>query len=195
MDPREETLMRDIGEFDILIIPGLYNAGPDHWQSHWEIAFPNMRRVQQDDWDAPVYADWARRLSEAIDRCQKPALLIAHSLGTTLVMRWAHMARTDGVAGAFLVSPTDRDRMAESSARGFDPMLLQPLPFPSMVLVSSNDELVSSERAQVFAKAWGSQLVDVGPLGHIGSATKLGLWPQGLVWLGQFIASLPLQSH
>jgi hypothetical protein len=56
-------------------------------------------------------------------------------------------------------------------------------------------EFDSIERAQMFANAWGSQLVEVGPLGHIGSATKLGLWPQGLVWLGQFIASLPQQSH
>jgi uncharacterized protein len=74
-------------------------------------------------------------------------------------------------------------------------MLLQSLPFPSMVLASRNDERVSFERAQTFAKAWGSYLVDVGALGHIGSAAKLGLWPQGLVWLGQFIGSLPPHSR
>jgi predicted alpha/beta hydrolase family esterase len=187
--------MRDIGEFDILILAGLYNSGADHWQSHWENAFPNMRRVQQDDWDAPVYADWARRLSEAVDRCRKPVLLIGHSLGTCLVMRWAHTGKTHAIAGGFLVAPTDRDRFDNDPARGFGPMLLQPLPFPSMVLASRNDELVSFERAQAFAAAWGSRLVDVGPLGHIGSAAKLGLWPQGLVWLGQFIASLPPHSN
>jgi serine hydrolase len=187
--------MRNISEFDILIVVGLYNAGPDHWQSHWEKAFPNMRRVQQDEWDTPVYTDWARRLSETVDSCRKPTLLIAHSLGTTLVMRWAHTAKTHNMAGAFLVAPSDRDRMKESPAQGFGPMLLEPLPFPSMVLASRNDELVSFERAQAFAMAWGSRLVDVGPLGHIGSAAKLGIWPQGLVWLGQFIASLPPHSN
>ena len=31
--------------------------------------------------------------------------------------------------------------------------------------------------------------VDVGELGHMD--TELGLWPQGLVWLGQFVGSLP----
>jgi predicted alpha/beta hydrolase family esterase len=198
--------MRDIAEFDILVLAGLYNSGLDHWQSHWEAAFPNMRRVQQDDWDRPVYADWARRLSEEVDRSTKPVLLIAHSLGTSLVMRWAHAAKIQAVAGAFLVAPSDRDfendpdfparvvqdiRMTES----FGPMLLQSLPLPSMVLASRNDECVSFERAQVFAAAWGSHLIDVGPLGHIGSAAKLGLWPHGLVWLGQFIGSLPLHSH
>lgn len=156
-------MLADISAFDILILPGHQSAGPDHWQSHWESAFPNMRRVQQDDWDAPVYADWSRRLSQAVDRCQKPTLLIAHSLGTSLVMRWAHTARTHRVAGAFLVSPTDRDRLEQSHSHGFGPMLLQALPFPSMVLVSSNDELVSVERARDFAKAWGSRLVVLGP--------------------------------
>jgi predicted alpha/beta hydrolase family esterase len=153
-----------------------------------------MRRVQQDDWDTPLYADWALRLSEAVDRCTKPVLLIAHSLGTSLIMRWAHAAKTE-VAGAFLVAPTDRDRRDNDPARGFSPMLLQPLPFPSMVLASRDDELVAFERAQVFATSWGSHLIDVGSLGHVGSAANLGLWPQGLVWFGQFIASLPPHSR
>jgi predicted alpha/beta hydrolase family esterase len=94
--------MRDISDFDILTIVVLYNAGPDHWHSHWERAFSNMRRVQQDEWDAPTYVDWADRLSEVVERCTKPILLVAHSLGTTLIMRWVHMAKVDDVAGAFL---------------------------------------------------------------------------------------------
>jgi uncharacterized protein len=186
--------MKDICEFDVLIIPGLGDAGRDHWQTFWANAFPHIRRVQQDDWQTPIFDDWAQRLSEQISRCSRPALLIAHSLGTSLVVRWAHSAATKTVAGAFLVAPTDRDRLNSSPARGFSPMLLRSLPFPSMVLASRNDEFVSFERAKEFAAAWGSNLVDLGSLGHINSAAKLGLWPQGLVWLGQFIASLPPKS-
>ena len=187
--------MRDIAEFDILVLAGRYNSGPDHWQSNWEAAFPNMRRVRRDDWDRPVYTDWARPLSKEVDRSTKPVLLTAHSLGTSLVMRWAHAAKTEAVAGAFLVAPSDQDRLENNPSRGFGPMLLRPLPFPSMILASRNDERVSFERAQVFATAWGSHLIDVGPLGHIGSTAKLGLWPQGLVWLGQIIGSLPPHSR
>jgi predicted alpha/beta hydrolase family esterase len=186
--------MRDIGEFDVLILPGWQNSGPDHWQSHWELAFPTMRRVVQDDWEAPVYADWSRRLSAHVERCRRPVLLVAHSLGTSLVMRWAHEAAVPSVRGAFLVAPTDGDRDAASPdapQHGFAPMILQPLPFASMVLASANDEWVTLERARAFADAWGSSFVDLGPLGHIGSAANLGLWPQGLVWLGQFIGALP----
>jgi uncharacterized protein len=185
--------MRDIKDFDLLTLPGWQSSGPDHWQSHWERAFGNMRRVEQDDWETPRYAEWSRRLGQEVARCRRPILLIAHSLGTSLVMRWASEQRTDQIAGAFLVAPTDRDQLEDdpaSPAHGFGPMLTDPLPFPAMVLASRNDELVSLERARRFAEDWEASFVDVGALGHIGSVAKLGLWPQGLVWLGQFIASL-----
>ncbi len=185
--------MRDITDFDILMLPGSHNSGPDHWQTHWEAAFSNMRRVGQDDWEIPLYADWSRRLSEAVQRCERPVLLVAHSVGTALVTRWSHEADTRRVAGAFLVAPSDVDQLAGTPGnpmRGFEPIIMQRLPFPSFVLASRNDERVAFARAEAFASAWGSHLVDVGNLGHIGSAVKLGVWPQGLVWFGQFITSV-----
>lgn len=185
--------MRDINDFDILVLPGSHNSGPDHWQTHWEAAFSNMRRVEQDDWEVPIYSDWSRRLSEAVKQCKRPVLLVAHSLGTALATRWSQEGDTKGVAGAFLVATSDIDRFAgtpENPMRGFDPIVMKRLPFPSVVLASRNDERVAFERAQGFASAWGSRLIDVGALGHIGSAAKLGLWPHGLVWFGQFIASV-----
>lgn len=185
--------MRDINDFDILILPGWHNSGPDHWQTHWEAAFSNMRRVEQDDWEVPVYSDWSRRLTEAVKRCERPVLLVAHSLGTALVTRWSQEVETKAVAGAFLVATSDVDRFAGTPGnpmRGFDPIIMKRLPFPSVVLASHNDERVAFERAEAFASAWGSRFVDVGALGHIGSAAKLGLWPEGLVWFGQFIASV-----
>lgn len=182
--------MRDLSEFDILILSGWHNSGPEHWQTHWEAAFPNMRRVEQDDWETPVYADWARRLTEAVAQCERPILLVAHSLGTALVVRWSREADTRAVGGAFLVAATDVDRLAGEPIHGFSPAILQPLPFPSFVVASHDDERVSFERARSFASAWGSRLVDAGHLGHMGSAARLGLWPRGLVWFGQFIASV-----
>jgi carotenoid cleavage dioxygenase-like enzyme len=34
----------------VLIVPGWTNSGPEHWQSHWERAHPEWRRVEQADW-------------------------------------------------------------------------------------------------------------------------------------------------
>jgi predicted alpha/beta hydrolase family esterase len=81
-------------------------------------------------------------------------------------------------------------RPGGSPVRGFGSMILERLPFPSAVVASRNDDRVSFERARAFAAAWGSNLIDAGNLGHIGSAATLGDWPFGLLWFGQFVASL-----
>jgi len=68
--------MRDLQDYSVLILPGLGGAGEDHWQTHWERAFPEFTRVQQDDWDRPVYDTWAARLSEHVNRARKPVILV-----------------------------------------------------------------------------------------------------------------------
>ncbi len=190
--------MQDLTDFDILILPGWHGSGSEHWQTAWEAAFANMRRVAQGDWESPRYMDWSQRLTAAVENCKKPVILVGHSLGTTLVVRWAAEHPASRVAGAFLVAPTDIDRFVGSpgyNIQGFDHVLMAPLPFPSTVVASRNDDRVSFERAEVFASSWGAQLVDAGNLGHMGSAAKLGLWPQGLVWFGQFLATLDSDRH
>jgi predicted alpha/beta hydrolase family esterase len=187
--------MRDIDDFTILLLPGLGGSGPDHWHTAWGNAFPRMQRVEQADWEKPVYSEWSARLTEAVARAGRPVVLVPHSLGTSLTMRWSfeQPEQARKVAGAFLVAPTDRDRFDASPAspvRGWGPMILKRLPFPSMVVASRNDDRVSFERAREFAAAWGSALVDAGNAGHIGSASRLGLWPFGLFYFGQFVGSL-----
>jgi len=189
--------VRDIKDLTILILPGVGGSGSEHWQTFWEKAFPSFQRVEQADWEKPVYSEWSARLTEAVTQSARPVVLVAHSLGTSLTMRWAfdQPAAARKVAGAFLVAPTDRDRFdgaPNSSVRGFGRMILARLPFRSAVVGSRNDDRVSFERAQAFAAAWGSTLIDAGNLGHMGSAAQLGVWPFGLLWFGQFLASLEL---
>src|SRR4051812_13594634 len=187
--------MRNPDEFTILVLPGLNGSGPEHWQTAWEQAFPAFKRVEQRDWDHPVYAEWVVNLTAAVEQAQRPIVLIAHSLGTSLVMRWAsdQPQLAQKIAGAFLVAPSDRDRFdsaPDSTVRGFAPMLLQPLPFRAVVVASRDDERVAFDRARLFADAWGAPLIDAGNQGHMGTAARLGVWPFGLVWFGQFLASL-----
>ena len=187
--------MRDIKDFTILILPGVGGSGTEHWQTAWEKAFPGFQRVEQADWDKPVYTEWSARLTAAVAQSARPVVLVAHSLGTSLTMRWAfdQPVPAQKVAGAFLVAPTDRDRFEDapdSAARGFGRMILARLPFPSAVVASRDDDRVSFDRAEAFAVAWGSTLIDAGNHGHLGSAAQLGVWPSGLLWFGQFLASL-----
>ncbi|MGF1428078.1 RBBP9/YdeN family alpha/beta hydrolase [Kitasatospora sp. LaBMicrA B282] len=63
--------------------------------------------------------------------------------------------------------------------KAFGPIPLTPLPFPSIVVASSDDPYAGIERSRAFAAGWGSRLVEVGALGHVNSESGLGDWPQG----------------
>jgi hypothetical protein len=70
-------------------------------------------------------------------------------------------------------------------------MPLLRLPFPSIVVASTDDEYVTLDRAQQFARAWGSRLVNIGVAGHINSATGLGSWPLGRALLDELLTTPP----
>ena len=187
--------MHTFDDFSVLIHPGLGGAGEDHWQTHWERAFPDFVRVGQADWERPVYDVWAARLTEYVNKAPKPVILVPHSAGTSLVMKWSFEQPADAkkVAGGFFVAPSDRDNWKTPGGggpQGFGGMILKPLPFPSAVVAGRDDDRVTFDRAQAFAKAWGSVFFDGGMHGHLGAAAKLGLWPRGLVYFGQFVATL-----
>lgn len=91
-----------------------------------------------------------------------------------------------------MVAPSDRgagDIWPEAAQSGFAPMVLDPLPFPAMVLASRNDPYVAFDRARTFATAWQATLIDMGQSGHMGNTASLALWPEGLVHLGAFLGA------
>lgn len=178
-------------ECDVMVVPGMWNSGPTHWQSLWQKQYPEWQRVPHRDWTNPVCHEWIAELDAAIAASEAgPPILVAHSLGCALVAKWAGWAKAGShlhIAGAFLVAPSDIDADCyPDDAQGFQPMPLQKLPFPSIVVASSNDEWVSLERARAFADAWGSQFVEIGPAGHINGESGHGPWPEGLQMLMEF---------
>lgn len=91
----------------IVIVPGIGNSGPDHWQSHWEAALPGAARIAPASWDAPDLADWTAALDEAVANAGVPPLVVCHSLGCLLFAHW-HAVSARAVRGAFLVAVPDR---------------------------------------------------------------------------------------
>ena len=171
----------------VLLLPGLYDSGPDHWQTHWEKADPAFRRVLQADWVTPVLADWVERLDHTVTSTGPDVVLVAHSSSCALVAAWAALPNRRA-RGALLVAPSDPEAPSyPAGPRGFAPMSQQRLGFSSIVIASSNDEYVTLQRAQEFARSWGSRFISVGPLGHINSASGLGSWPAGRALLEELV--------
>jgi len=171
----------------VLVLPGLYDSGPQHWQTLWLAGRPGFRRVEQADWERPRLADWAEQLDRAV-RASPGALLVCHSSSCALVAHWA-AGGGRGAAGALLVAPSDPEAPSyPAGPTGFAPMPLAPLPFPSTVAASTDDPYVSLVRARAFAAAWGSRLVEVGAAGHVNTASGLGAWPAGLDLLEELAA-------
>lgn len=165
----------------ILMIPGYGNSGPGHWQTLWQELFHDVKRVEMPSWNAPRRAGWVEALDTAIHLAQEEGapVLVAHSLGCLAVAHWAAL-HIRPIHGALLVAPTDPEREdAMEALKDFSPVPLHTLPFPTRVVASSDDPYVSLERAKAFADAWGAAFTDLGPRGHINSASGHGEWPRG----------------
>ncbi|MBF4627892.1 RBBP9/YdeN family alpha/beta hydrolase [Curtobacterium flaccumfaciens] len=190
-----------------VIVPGIWNSDPDHWQSVWEREQQDERdehgqrdqhdqqrpavRIAPTSWSDPDPDDWRAAISTAVASCPEPPVLIAHSLGVLAVADW--LATTADapslVAGAFLVAPPDPlgDTFPDE-ASGF--VAPRPVPsaqrVPTRLVVSDDDPYCSADRALVFADAMGADVVRVGALGHVNVASGVGAWPAGRELLRAF---------
>lgn len=174
--------------FSVLLVPGLYNSGPEHWQSHWEADHPEYRRVYQANWETPRCADWVQTMRASIRAADVPVVLVGHSSACAAIAHYAaqYGDGQGGVMAAFLVAPSDVEAPTyPSGTTGFDPMPLQRLPFRSVVVASTDDPFVTLERAEYFAGRWGSRLIKIAGAGHINADSGYGRWPEGEEMLRQ----------
>jgi predicted alpha/beta hydrolase family esterase len=171
----------------ILIVPGLGNSGPGHWQSHWQQRL-GATRVLPRDWNHPDRADWTHAIAAAVWR-HPGAILIAHSLGVAAIAHAAQDNPRINIAGALLVAPADADSGLHTpdSCRPFASIPLRRFPFPTIVVASRNDPTVTLDRARVFAHAWGSEMVDAGEAGHLNVESGHGPWPEGLCYVARLL--------
>ena len=176
----------------ILIVPGLHNSGPNHWQSHWENEVPGSRRVELGMWDNPHRNTWVNQINLAIHRAERPVILVAHSLGCHAVAWWAEFEQPGAnspVVGALLVAPPEVEgREVDSRLQRFAPLVGSRLPFKSIVAASQNDPYSSFGQSKHTARKWGSRLVDAGSIGHINAESGIANWPYGKNLLNHLVA-------
>jgi predicted alpha/beta hydrolase family esterase len=174
-----------VPDLHVLTLPGWQGSGPTHWQSRWEALYGD-RRVEQSDWLHPLRGDWMMRLDEAIGELEASeaspqVALVAHSLGCHLLSAWAaHSRKTARVRAALLVAPPDVERdELRAALHSFVPIVRQPLPFPALAVISSDDPFCDPARARAMAADWGARTLNAGPRGHLNSDSGLGDWPEG----------------
>lgn len=163
-----------------LIVPGLNGSDEGHWQRHWLLDDPQALLVDQDNWQCPVLEDWIDRLEVALSAVES-AYIVAHSLGCPLVANMASRPSAAKIKGALLVAPAHLDRVEamHPCIVRFGAFPLQPLAFPSLVVGSMNDPYMNPEELGQAAASWGSDLVNLGSVGHINIAAGFGRWPGG----------------
>ena len=119
-----------MSETTILIVPGLRDHVPQHWQTLLAARLDKVRSV-------PPLEDNKLSLAARVDAIER-----------------------------------------ELRANGWDPRPKGRLGFPSIVVGSTNDHLASLPAVARMARQWGSELVNLGAVGHLNPASGYGLWPQ-----------------
>ncbi|MBC5786137.1 alpha/beta hydrolase [Ramlibacter sp. USB13] len=168
----------------VLIVPGLRDHVAQHWQTLLAgqlakvVTVPPMGR---EDLDCAARVEAIERAAQQV---QGPLIVVAHSGGCIMVAHWAQRTRRS-VQGALLATPPDFEApmpegypaIAALREGGWLPVPRTLLPFRSIVAASRNDPLGSWSRVATLARDWGSELVDLGPVGHLNPASGHGPWP------------------
>lgn len=176
---------------DILIVPGYLGSGPDHWQSRWAQKLSTARQVEQRDWANPRRDEWAAAIVDAVRAAERPAVLVAHSLGVIAALHAAQQSG-DRIAGAFLVAPPSEAAIREMPAvdAAFLPVPRGRLPFPAVLVGSSDDPYADLLFPRRLAEDIGAKFIDAGASGHINVESGHGPWPEGSLAFAHFLAGL-----
>lgn len=172
----------------VLMVPGLR----DHVESHWQtLMAARLTKVQgvppmgRTDLNCKARVQAIERAIGSIDGL---VVLVAHSAGCVMVAHWATSTRhASRVRGCLLATPPDFERpmpdgyptLQALELGGWLPVPRSHLPFRSVVAASRDDPLGSFDRVQSLARDWGSELDDLGRVGHLNPAYGFGPWPRG----------------
>lgn len=178
-----------------VIIPGLDGSDVHHWQSRWsDESLTDAIRIQPSSWSDPDLADWSAAITRAVADAAGDVVFITHSLGCHAVAHWLADAPAARIRGAFMVAPPDPlaptfpvDRLPT-----FASLPVVALSVPSLLVASTDDPYCTIDAAARLADGWATPLITLDGLGHINSASDLGLWTEGRHLLRAFLAGLGL---
>ncbi len=182
-----------------MIVPGIWNSDPDHWQSRWqadrEAEDGRVVRIAPASWSHPDPEDWQAAITSAVaslDPEDGPPVLVAHSLGVLAAAQWLsdHESVARGlsrpgptplpVAGALLVAPPDPEAEGfPPGAHGFTAPTRPAAVDNVHLVVSDDDPYCSAARAVAFATTLGATVHRFGAVQHVNVASGVGAWSAG----------------
>ena len=172
---------------NIVFVAGYGNSLGTHWQNAWCNVTTNSYWVEQSDWNDPECDDWVESLNDLLKTLHGPIVLVSHSLGGSTIVEWNKKYSANIVAAFMVAVPDVHSDYFPDAITGYQDLPITKLPFPSMLLASTDDPYASYERAEYFSKQWGSSLINVGSLGHVNVDSNIADWPEGYDLLNNFL--------
>lgn len=163
----------------VLIVPGLRNSGPAHWQTWLQARTPGAIRVEQHVWHQPELERWSARITNVLERQgDHEWIAVAHSFGCLALAHHLDHHPHSPVRAALLVAPAEPDKF------GLGELLPQtPLGIPATLVLSETDPWMTAFSARKWARRWGASQINLGRAGHINSESGHGPWPLAEHWL------------
>jgi predicted alpha/beta hydrolase family esterase len=175
-----------------LLVPD-HSIARDHWMQCWARDLPAAQLVELGLWDAPHRNSWVNKLNLAIERAQRPVVLVASGLGCVAVAWWAEFERPvqgGPVRAALLIDPPDVDRPgADPRLAGLHSCPRSELPFRSVLVADAARPRAELDTLRGLARDWGSSWL----VTDHEEAVDVGAWPAGRKLLGR-IAGSPLSG-
>ncbi len=172
------------GPARLLVIPGLHDSGPAHWQTWLQGLHRDSVRVVQDDWERADLEAWATRIEQTLREAGPgPWLAVAHSFGClalahVLGRRGQAWATSAGLQATLLVAPADPHK--------FDVATRPPttaLPLHGALIASESDPWMRLTDALGWAQRWGLHAINLGDAGHINAEAGYGPLPVARRWV------------
>ena len=189
---RKENQMSTQENATVLIVPGLRDHVPGHWQTLLEAKLSKVRSVPPLENDKLNCTARVEAIQRAIEQIEGPIIVVAHSGGVIMMLHWAQKYQHP-IKGALFATPPDFETPLPAGyptletlrVNGWLPIPRTPLPFPSIVAASENDPLANLERVVDMARDWNSELVNLGKVEHLNPASGYGEWPQAEEFIGR----------
>lgn len=163
----------------LLVVPGLNDSGPGHWQTWLQAQHRDALRVTQRDWATPDLDRWSARIGNCVaSDGGRGFIAVAHSFGCLALAHHLASHPDSPIVAALLVAPAEPDRFGIGGR-----LPLQRLPRSTVLVASETDPWMRPASARRWAARWGSHVVNLGDAGHINVESGHGPLPLAARWV------------